>query len=213
MAQISWNSSRYENARSCHSISSCWSYQLHNSKKLESSPLKPIPPQSSAQQPTAGYPEIGVDISRLLIQYPPTQVSMKLLDSIVPGSPDCLCELCSTIDFKDLFRWGCLDLETDFGAIQELVFRQYCHFCRLLSILFQDGLDYLIRNNERKNPYPNNYLESDFTFGEPIRASLVRDPLHCQPTKPFLVLKQGHKTEQLGPIVSLRAVKCKIREF
>ncbi|KAH7390414.1 heterokaryon incompatibility protein-domain-containing protein, partial [Cadophora sp. MPI-SDFR-AT-0126] len=138
--------------------------------------------------------------------YPPTHVTLEGNTA----EPE-LCELCSTLDFKDLFEWGLADVEIDFGTTDELLAREECDFCRILGTLCEDGLDHLQRGDIPSSPSDGKDRQRGFDLSQEIQALFVRDPAHCLTTKPCLVLKQSYRREYFGPIVSLRTVRGEIR--
>ncbi|KAH6705438.1 heterokaryon incompatibility protein-domain-containing protein [Leptodontidium sp. MPI-SDFR-AT-0119] len=201
MVQRAWIRNRFENATPCYFRGDSFAYEEFGGWKVDVSPLKEIRFDDQAEWIDGPYARIGVDMQCLTTVYPSTHVTLK-------GNNDAqkLCELCTTLDFRDLFEWGLADVEIYFGTTDELLARMECDFCCLLGTLCEDGLDHLRRQDKKAD-------EDDhgFNLTEPIQALLIRDPGHCLSTKPCLVLTQSYHREYLGPIVSLRSVRGEIR--
>ncbi|KAH7311823.1 heterokaryon incompatibility protein-domain-containing protein [Rhexocercosporidium sp. MPI-PUGE-AT-0058] len=197
-----WIRNRFKNARPCYFQGDSFAYEEFGGWKVDVSPLKEIPCEESDECIVDQYPRLGVDLQCLTTVYPPTHVTLKESSGVQK-----LCELCGTLDFKDLFEWGLADVEIDFGTTEELMVRDDCDFCFLLRTLCQDGLDHLRRQDKNADKEDDH----GFNLTEPIQALLIRDPGHCLSTKPCLVLTQSYHREYLGPIVSLRTVRGEIR--
>ncbi|KAH9218198.1 heterokaryon incompatibility protein-domain-containing protein [Leptodontidium sp. 2 PMI_412] len=201
LVQRAWIRNRFENATPCYFRGDTFSHEEFGGWKVDVSPLKGIRFDDQGEWIDGPYARIGVDMQCLTTMYPSTRVTLKGKNDVQK-----LCELCTTLDFRDLFEWGLADVEIDFGTTDELMARTECDFCCLLGTLCEDGLDHLRRNDKKAD-------EDDhgFNLTEPIQALLIRDPGHCLSTKPCLVLTQSYHREYLGPIVSLRTVRGEIR--
>jgi len=206
LVQRAWIQNRFENATPCYFQGDCFRFEHLGGWKVDTSPLKEIPYDERSEWIVGPYARIGADFQCLTTMYPPTKVT---LDGNT-GEPK-LCELCSSLDFKDLFEWGLTDVEIDFGMTDELLARMNCDFCRILATLCEDGLDHLRRGVLPNSTSGNENSRHGFDLNQQILAHFVRDPGHCLTTKPCLVLKQDYRREYLGPIVSLRTVRGEIR--
>ncbi|KAF7504250.1 hypothetical protein GJ744_002508 [Endocarpon pusillum] len=182
---------------------------------LGSSPLKTVEYQEEIERIVGTYPRIGVDVPYLLIKYPPTQASLRPVDSTDVHSMQpnhagmALCDICRTLDLKELFEWGTVDNELDLGLMHDLLARTSCSFCRIVAVLCKDGFDSLKRSS--LNPDPDAARESGFDIQQPIEVTVLRNPILTQSTKPYVILKQHVRREYYGPIVSLRTVRGDIR--
>ncbi|KAF8860248.1 hypothetical protein BDZ45DRAFT_324301 [Acephala macrosclerotiorum] len=121
-----------------------------------------------------------------------------------------LCSICANLDLKELFGLEIVDVEHGLGNTSEISSRSNdCNFCRLLNALCEDGLKCLERREISEQ------LEGlgsrDFDFSQPVNVSIVRNPILCLSTKPFVVLRQGYHRDYIGPLVSLRTVWGDIR--
>jgi hypothetical protein len=161
------------------------------------------------------YPCIGVDQPFLSIEYPPIRVTVRHLGR--DGKPinikepnDALCSSCEALDFEDLFDWGMKGAEISLGGDAELRKKKDCCFCRIMGLLCEDGVSYLRRTN---NPPEEESSHSMFALNpmDEFLVLFVRNALHCNSTKPHLVLNQNIQREYFGPVVSLRNVRGDIR--
>ena len=118
LVQRAWIQNRFENATPCYFQGDCFRFEHLGGWKVDTSPLKEIPYDERSEWIVGPYARIGADFQCLTTMYPPTKVT---LDGNT-GEPK-LCELCSSLDFKDLFEWGLTDVEIDFGMTDELLAR------------------------------------------------------------------------------------------
>lgn len=214
-AKLAFITSRASVAAPCYVQHECLSFDPYQGSKLSSSPLKTTGFSEGIGGRVGTYLQIGVDMPYLSIKYPSTQVSLHLLDrpdvhSMPQNHPkDALCDICTALDIRELFEWGIVDEELDFGLMHDLLKRTSCSFCRLIAVLCKDGFDSLKRSS--LSPDPDAARESDFDIQRPIEVIVVRNPILTQSTKPFVILKQHVRREYYGPIVSLRTVRGDIR--
>jgi hypothetical protein len=213
--KLAFIASRAPVAAPCYMQHECLSWEPYGGTKLESSPLKTMEFPGETERVVGTYPQIGIDMPYLLINYPPTEVSLERLGrtdvlSMQPNHlEDALCDICRPLDLKELFEWGTLDKELDFGLMHDLLTRTSCSFCRIIAVLCKDGFDSLKRSS--LSPDPDAARQSGFDMQRPIEVIVVRNPILTQSTKPFVVLKQHVQREYYGPIVSLRTVRGDIR--
>lgn len=206
--RLAWIASRYENARSSYSREKFLEYEAYGGKRIRLEDLTHSELPSNEANFIGPYPEIGVDSPYISIRYPPTKVSLISENGEEVEATNELCALCATLDFKDLFECGILDVDIDFGSTEDLMSLKDCNFCRGLSILCEDGLDHLARYMQ--NPQLDR-SHAKFNLAHSIKVSVVRNPILCRSTKPFVVLTQSSQKEYLGPIVSLRTIRGDIR--
>lgn len=213
--KLAFIASRAPVATPCYAKDECLSFEPYGGRKLDSSPLKTTGFLEGIEGMVGTYSQIGVDMPYLLIKYPSTQVSLQSLDGpdVHNGQQnhqeDALCDTCGALDMKELFEWGTVDEEIEFGLMQDILERTSCSFCRMIAILCKDGFDSLKRSS--LSPDPDAARESRFDIQRPIEVIVVRNPILTQSTKPFVVLKQHVRREYYGPIVSLRTVRGDIR--
>jgi len=212
-----FNDPHIQMARPCYTIDNKISYQDVGGTKCkvpESLDLEST--NGVASRPiNSTYPCIGVDQSFLSVEYPPTRVTVRHLD--YDGRPidikqpsDALCSSCEALDFEDLFDWGMKDAEINLGGDAELRKKKDCCFCRIMGLLCEDGVNYLRRTNDTPEE-ESRYSMFAVNPMDEFLALFVRDALHCNSTKPHLVLNQNIQREYFGPVVSLRNVRGDIR--
>lgn len=112
-----------------------------------------------------------------------------------------LCEHCQALGFEDLFEWGLEDVDIDMGSCEELLARNKCSFCGILSTLCKERFNFLKRwqeINPPASPYgiPLDNMDAHGSF----HALFVRKPVLNNSTKPFLVLRQSYHSNYLAPL-------------
>ncbi|ERF75120.1 hypothetical protein EPUS_07809 [Endocarpon pusillum Z07020] len=213
--KLAFIASRAPVAAPCYGQHECLSFEPYGGMKLGSSPLKTVKYPEEIERIVGTYPQIGVDVPYLSIKYPPTQVSLRPVDSTDVHSMQpnhagkALCDICRALDLKEMFEWGTVDIELDLGLMHDLLTKTSCSFCRIVAVLCKDGFDSLKRSS--LNPDPDAARESGFDIQQPIEVTVVRNPILTQSTKPLVILKQHFRTEYYGPIVSLWTVRGDIR--
>jgi hypothetical protein len=206
-----FNDSRVKVAQPCYTLDD----KSHES--LEGSNLTFVPLFKKNDEALAYpfYADIGLEQSFLSKKYPKTESTVQyrarngdILETKGPEST--LCELCSAIDFDDLFEWGLTDVKLDFGSSEDLYARDWCSFCRLMGLLCRAAIEFYVRNEDgvESSQGPARFaLKANL----PLQVLFERNPFHGNSTKPFLVLSQNPQKEYFGPIVSLRTVRGDIR--
>ncbi|ORY10633.1 heterokaryon incompatibility protein-domain-containing protein [Clohesyomyces aquaticus] len=198
-------------ARPCYTVDNTVTHEELGGKYCSVSSTFPLKKANdmTLERTNPAYPCIGVDQSFLSIEYPPTRVRLQHLNRDDQPN-ELLCSSCAALDFEDLFDWGMKDVEIDLGSDAELGTKADCSFCRIMGLLCDDGIDYLRRTNEVPEA-ASRYTMFALNPMAPFRALFLRDAMHCNSTKPYLVLNQDIHREYFGPVVSLRNVRGDIR--
>ena len=87
--------------------------------------------------------------------------------------------------------------------------KDYC-FCRIIGLLCEDSVNYLRRTNDTPEEESRYSMFAVNPIDE-FLALFIRDALHCNSTKPHLVLNQNIQRKYFRPVVSLRNVRGDIR--
>lgn len=199
-AKNAWTLSRVEASTPCYNIVEASAINAANILLPDECPL--VSKNSILRPSTEANGQVGIDSRYLNVQY----TEFKPVQSQI--SPhERLCYTCTSLDFKEIFDWGLVDLDIDLGSIEAIEERHACPFCKVVVVVYADAIDFL--ESSRPTETKSSYRRPDAadTREQSWQVGLIRNPINCHSTKPFLLFESNNSSQYLGPLVSLATVR------